>query len=155
MKTCPNCGMTVSDDAMFCENCGASLAVQEAQPQPQYQQAQYQPQPQYQQPQYQTQYQQPVAAAQPNCLPLAIVGFVLALSWFGSLLGIIFSAVSLGKVKRITPPYSGANKAAKVFATLGLIFGIIGTVIFTIYIIVLIAGVISGSIDSISYYSNF
>ena len=68
-KTCKYCGGTISDVSVICPLCGCQ--TEEAQPQPQYQQAppqSQQPQyqqapPQYQQPQYQQvppQYQQPV-----------------------------------------------------------------------------------------------
>ena len=64
---CPKCNAAMPDTAKFCTFCGTALAVQQPQPQPQYQQPQpqyQQPQPQYQQaqPQYQQaqpQYQQP------------------------------------------------------------------------------------------------
>lgn len=59
MKNCPNCNNQMSDDAMFCTNCGFSF--QNVNPQ---QQAQQQSQQQSQQPQpnaYQSSYAQPVA----------------------------------------------------------------------------------------------
>ena len=57
MKTCPKCNTQLSDDAMFCTNCGTSF--QNANPQPQ-QNANPQPQQNAYQNTQQT-YTQPVA----------------------------------------------------------------------------------------------
>ena len=63
MKNCPNCKASLSDDALFCTNCGTNLAAApEPQPQPQPQQQpvnNIQPAPQ---PVYQQAPVQPVAA---------------------------------------------------------------------------------------------
>lgn len=58
MKTCPKCNTQLSDDAMFCTNCGTSF--QNANPQPQ-QNANPQPQQNANQNNAQPNYAQPVA----------------------------------------------------------------------------------------------
>ncbi|MCR4814311.1 MAG: zinc-ribbon domain-containing protein [Lachnospiraceae bacterium] len=70
---CPSCGTQLSDQALFCSNCGHQIPRAKTQPQPQ-PQPQMQPQPQPQmQPQVQSvQYQQPVAGqpVQPQVQPV-------------------------------------------------------------------------------------
>lgn len=72
MKTCPNCGNQIADDAAFCNNCGVSVTVnqqaesaQATNPQPQGQPAP-QPQPQPQQSYGQAPYQQPLVYSDPK-----------------------------------------------------------------------------------------
>ena len=114
--------------------------------QPQYQQPQYQ-QPQYQQPQY----QQPTYYAQPApnpgvsgkpALTFGILGIIFACTFYLSFLGIIFSAIGLGKAKAFRAAAGqlyGPAKVGKILATIGLIVGIIMTVIGLIALIVVIA----------------
>ncbi|MCR5177610.1 MAG: zinc ribbon domain-containing protein [Lachnospiraceae bacterium] len=62
MKTCPNCGAQVADEASFCTACGFNFNTAGAAPAA--------PEPQYQQPQYQQPvYQQP-AASYGECRPV-------------------------------------------------------------------------------------
>lgn len=117
--------------------------------QPQYQQPQYAPpQPQYQQPQYQQQptyYAQPAPAANVSgkpALTFGILGLVFACTFYFSFLGIIFSAIGLGKAKAFRAAAGqlyGPAKVGKILATIGLIVGIIMTVICLIVVIGLIA----------------
>ena len=114
--------------------------------QPQYQQPQYQ-QPQYQQPQY----QQPTYYAQPApnpgvsgkpALTFGILGIIVACTVDLSFLGRIFSAIGLGKAKAFRAAAGqlyGPAKVGKILATIGLIVGIIMTVICLIVVIGLIA----------------
>jgi hypothetical protein len=114
--------------------------------QPQYQQPQYQ-QPQYQQPQYQqpTYYAQPQPAANVSgkpALTFGILGIIFACTFYFSFLGIIFSAIGLGKAKAFRAAagqLSGPAKVGKILSTIGLIVGIILTVICLIVVIGLIA----------------
>lgn len=125
--------------------------------QPQYQQPQYQQPQQYAQPQYQ-QYQQPQYQQQPTyyaqpqpdagvsgkpALTFGILGIVFAcFPWLISILGIIFSAIGLGKAKAFKAAAGqlyGPAKVGKILATIGLIISIIMTVIFVIAVIVIIA----------------
>lgn len=55
MKTCPNCGAQLDDNAMFCTQCGMAQGADGANQQNYYQQNYYQ------QNQYQYQYQKPVS----------------------------------------------------------------------------------------------
>ena len=110
------------------------------------QQPQYQ---QYQQPQYQ---QQPTYYAQPQpadagvsgkpALTFGILGIVFACTFYLSFLGIIFSAIGIGKAKAFRAAAGqlyGPAKVGKILATIGLIVGIILTVIFVIWLIAIIA----------------
>ena len=116
--------------------------------QPQYQQPQYAPQqPQYQQPQYQqpTYYAQPQPAAGVSgkpALTFGILGIIFACTFYFSFLGIIFSAIGLGKAKAFRAAAGqlyGPAKVGKILSTIGLIVGIILTVICLIVVIGLIA----------------
>ena len=125
--------------------------------QPQYQQPQYQQPQQYAQPQYQ-QYQQPQYQQQPTyyaqpqpadagvsgkpALTFGILGIVFACTFYLSFLGIIFSAIGIGKAKAFRAAAGqlyGPAKVGKILATIGLIVGIILTVIFVIWLIAIIA----------------
>ncbi len=113
--------------------------------QPQYQQPQYQ-QPQYQQPQY----QQPTYYAQPApnpgvsgkpALTFGILGIIFACTFYLSFLGIIFSAIGLGKAKAFRAAAGqlyGPAKVGKILATIGLIIAIIMTVIYVSVLLVFI-----------------
>ncbi len=153
-------------------NGQAEEAVQSYNPYPaapQYQEPQYQ-EPQYQQPQYQPQYygQQPYQnnsyntapqAADPEKSDLGRTAMILAI--IGAALcelgipGIILCAIAKGKVKAWEEkfgPTTGMAKAAKIIATVGLVFSIIMTVFWVIYIL-LIIGIVgaagSGALEDI------
>lgn len=126
---------------------------------------QYQAQPQYQQNQYQPQQADPYgyqgnAAYDPykgNAAPdqekndlgrsamiLAIIGAVL--SELG-IPGIILCAIAKGKVKAWEAKYgpaAGMAKAAKIISTVGMVFSIIMTVFWVIYLFVIIGLVAAG-----------
>lgn len=164
-KFCINCGTPAAETAPQPEQPVYEAPQQPAyeapqQPvyaaapqQPQYQQPQYAPQqPQYQQPQYQQpQYQQPTYYAQPApnpgvsgkpALTFGILGIIFACTFYFSFLGIIFSAIGLGKAKAFRAAAGqlyGPAKVGKILATIGLIVGIILTVICLIVVIGLIA----------------
>ena len=171
---CKNCGQEIPEGVKFCGNCGTPVAVQPAPeapapqaPQPQYQAPQYQapqPQPQYQaapQPQYQApqqQYVQPTYASpaaaqeQPNILVLGILSLVFCSL---GIPGIIIGAIGRSKGKKFIQAggtLTGAAKVGYILSLLGLIFGIVMTVFWAIYVIVIIAGfAMRGSIET---YAN-
>ena len=62
MKTCPNCHASLSDDAIFCTNCGTNLAAAPVPP--------AQPETQIQKPEAQMQPQQPVYQQAPPQQPV-------------------------------------------------------------------------------------
>jgi hypothetical protein len=111
--------------------------------QPQYQQQAYQ-QPQYQQqPTYYAQ-PQPAAAAVSGkpALTFGILGIIFACTFYFSFLGIIFSAIGLGKAKAFQAAAGqlyGPAKVGKILSVIGLIVGIILTVIAAIALIAIIA----------------
>lgn len=116
--------------------------------QPTYQQPQYQ-QPTYQQPAY----QQP-AQAQPNLLVLGILA--VAFSSFG-IVGLILGIIGRKKGKAFVAQggqLTGANKVGFILSLVGLILGIVMTVFWAIYGIVLIIALIA-SASAGSSYSSF
>ncbi len=166
---CSKCGTNLNDSDQFCPNCGAAVhaATSDAQPaqqptpqygqqpMPQYGQqpvAPYgqQPMPQYGQQVYVSEEQQ---AAGNSLLKWGILGLAFGCSFFGSILGIIFSAIALNKLKLYREQYGEATGKAKVggiLAKIGLPVSIVLTVFFFIYIIALI--VAAGSYSSYHYY---
>ncbi len=72
----------------------------------------------------------PVYAVAPKTNTLAIVGFIL--SFFVTIAGIIVSAIALRQIKQ-------TGEGGRGLALAGLIIGIAATVIWIIYLIVLIA----------------
>ncbi|MBQ3894515.1 MAG: zinc ribbon domain-containing protein [Clostridia bacterium] len=150
MAFCKVCGAQVQDGARFCESCGAPIEQPAPQPVPQPVQQEYQSQYTYTAPVYTE--AQPAASNSKGTLILAIVGAVLA--EFG-LIGIILCGIALGKVKKLPQPLTGANKAAKIVATIGLIIAIIMTVVWFIYFIALIGIFASGSSGAIDWNDVF
>ena len=168
---CTKCGAEIPEGAKFCISCGTPAAAPapqveqpvyeapqapayEAPQQPAYEQppvyaAAAPQQPQYQQPQYQ---QQPTYYAQPQpadagvsgkpALTFGILGIIFACTFYFSFLGIIFSAIGLGKAKAFQAAAGqlyGPAKVGKILSVIGLIVGIILTVIAAIALIAIIA----------------
>ena len=147
---CTKCGGVVPEGSAFCPNCGEPVA-QAAQPQPQYQQPVYQ-QPVYQQPVYQQPVYQQAAnvGAQPNLLVFGILSLI-----FEVIVGIILGAVGRSKGKAYIAQggqLTGASKVGFILCKIGLIFSIIATVCFVIYMILLIAGAVTFNTYSSYYY---
>ena len=161
---CHNCGTALDDGVKFCPNCGALIAAPEAEEpiaptveepvasvvEPAYEQPVYeQPAaPVYQQPAYeQPVYREPAvneeaASLSTPILVFGIMGLAFACSFYLSFLGIIFSAIGKGKVKQFLAAggqLSGKAKVGSILAKVGLIVGIILTVFFVIWLIVMIA----------------
>ena len=174
---CKNCGQEIPDGVKVCGNCGTPVpapapeapAAQEAPAAPQYQapQQQYQaaPQPQYQAPQQQ--YTQPVYAAapaaaaqgQPNTLVFGILSLVFCcIPYVGGIAAIIMGAIGRGKGKRYVQAggtLTGASKVGYILSLVGLIFGIIMTIVWAIVIIVLIVyAAKGGSSSSYNYWAQ-
>ena len=103
---CRNCGKEIHDSALVCPNCGVPTDNM------------------------QKQVQVPVAQ-QKNTF--AIIGFIF--SFFGSLLGLIFSIMGLSNSKK--PEYAGDGKALSIA---GIIISCISTVVYMIlYIVISVA----------------
>lgn len=145
---CNQCGGEVPNGVGFCPNCGAPVEQpqqpQYAQPEPQYPQ----PDPQYQQ--LDPQYQQPVYA-QPmapvgdpqerelakSILIFGILAIAFACSYYIAFMGIVFGAITSGKVKQYVAmyPLAGKAKTGSILGKVGLIVGIVLTVVSLITII--------------------
>ena len=167
---CQNCGTQIDDSVKFCPNCGTPVAVQEAVQEEQTVIAQNYEQPAYQQPAapvYQQPaepvYQQPTVESNPEANALStpilifgILGIAFGCSFYLSFLGIIFSAIAKGKVKAFLAAggvLSGKAKVGNILAKVGLILGIVLTVFFVIWLIVIIAAAVeSGSTYYHTYY---
>ena len=133
---CTKCGARIDDGSKFCAECGAAVPAE-----PQYQQPQYTAQPQYQQPQYNAVpvYNQSVSST--PVLTWGIIGLAFACSFFLSFLGIIFSAVGRGKANTYlnqVGQLTGKAKVGSILSKVGLILGIVLTVVFIIYIIAIV-----------------
>ncbi|MBR0082107.1 MAG: zinc ribbon domain-containing protein [Clostridia bacterium] len=147
MAFCQNCGAELKDGARFCENCGAAVpSVQE----PVYSQPAYsapEPQPVYSEPTAVVNTEEQSSAAK-SALILSIVGLVL--SELG-LPGIIVCAIAKGKVKNaVALGATGAKiKVARILATVGMVFSIIMTVVWFIYLVAIIGVASSGALDEL------
>ena len=162
---CNKCGAPLDDNVKFCPACGQTVEAAQPAPQPAPQPVYQQPAPQpvYQQPAPQPVYQQPVyqqpaaAVAAPNATGAMILGIIalcFSCSFYGSLIGLILSAIGIGKAKKCADSngvLTGKAKVGKILSTVGLILGIILTVAFVIWLIVIIIAAIAGA-TSYNYY---
>ena len=153
MAFCQNCGAELKEGARFCENCGAAvLSTQE----PAYTQPVYN-EPVYSEPEPQPVYSEPAAvvnnaeqqSAAKSALILSIVGLVL--SELG-LPGIIVCAIAKSKIKSATELGAiGAKiKVARILATVGMVFSIIMTVVWFIYLVAIIGVASSGAFEDLA-----
>ena len=79
----------------------------------------------------------PVQAARSSTNTFAIIGFVTSLVCCGAPIGIVFSALALGQLKK------NPNQSGKGLATAGLVISILGTIVSTIYLMVNLLGATS------------
>ncbi|MBO6010370.1 MAG: zinc ribbon domain-containing protein [Oscillospiraceae bacterium] len=119
---CISCGAEIPEGSEFCFKCGAS----------------------------QTEPQTPVYAAQPlvqapvaptNVLTWGIIGLAFACTFFGSFLGIIFSAIGMKKHRAYLSSgaeYSTKVKVGGILSKVGLGVGIALTVLCVLYFIFII-----------------
>lgn len=136
---CPKCGAQVSENERFCRFCGEPIQNTEGlvpASVDQYTPAEpVQPQPE---------------PANGNVLKKGILGLVFAETFFISFLGIIFSAMALGEFKRLPQPVGSKARVGRGLAIGGLISGIIGTVAFVIWLIVIISA--ASNVSSYRFY---
>ena len=147
---CPNCGTEIREGSSFCPNCGVSLVREEssvnAESDVRYPE-QSQPVPVYEN--AQSDYSQPMSVSEPRELPNVLLWGILGLSFsctfFLSFLGIIFSAIGMSKANLYTRltgrPVNKGGKVGRILSVVGLITGIVMTVLFIIWLIVIIAAV--------------
>lgn len=169
---CHNCGNALEDGAKFCPNCGTPVAVPEVhtpeEPAAEKIAETVCEEPAVEAPVYEAPaapvYQAPVAepAVDPtlngmskSILIFGIIGLAFSCSFYLSLLGIIFSAIGKGKVKAFLAAggqLTGKAKVGNILAKVGLILGIVLTVFFVIWLIVIIVAAIS---NGSAHYSNY
>lgn len=162
---CNQCGSDVPNGVGFCPNCGAPVE-QPRQAQPQYQQPDPYQQPQYQQP-VEPQYQQPVygqpvssvgdpqeRALAKTILVFGILAIAFACTYYVAFMGIVFGAITSGKVKQYIAmyPLSGKAKTGSILGKVGLILGIVLTVLSLITIIACSVAACAESASSSYYY---
>lgn len=133
---CPNCGTNVPEGANACPNCGTFLnAAQPAPEAPVYQA------PPVQQPIYNA---APVNTVPYNTTPILVFGILaiaFACTFYLSFLGIVFGAMTKGKVNAyLAQGYalSGKAKVGSILGKVGLIVGIVMTAIFAIWLLVIV-----------------
>ncbi len=106
----------------------------------------------------QNNYQQPVqqpAAAQPATLPFGIASLVLCCTLYGGIVGLILAIIGRKKGKAYLAQggqLTGASKVGFILCKAGLIFSIIFTVFFVIYMIAIGAGLATYKSYSSYYY---
>ena len=85
-------------------------------------------------------------------LVFGIISLVLA---EGGILGIIFGAIGKAKAKAFAEQnggvVTGKAKVGKILSTLGLVFGIIMTVFWVIYVILIAVGAANGAFNNIRF----
>lgn len=116
---CKNCGAEVADETKFCQNCGAMI---EAEPVP------------AEAPVYEA---VPVEQPAGPGLVWGILGLAFGCTAILSFLGIIFSAIGVGKAKKYAKqgyPLTGKNKAGSILSKIGLPVSIVVLVLFIIEI---------------------
>ena len=146
---CKNCGNQLAPGVIFCPNCGQrnEEAQQPAQQAPSFSAPTFTP-PSYTQAPRPGYNESPLLReakdhAASSILTMGILG--LAFAAFGvivSFLGIIFSAIALGKARNYAETYgetTGKASVGKGLAIGGLISGIVMTVIYFIYFVVLLS----------------
>ena len=123
MKFCSKCGNELSDDAVFCPSCGASVEA-EAQPA---------------QPAQQNNYQQPQQVKHEELSTMAIVGFIFA--FIACVIGLVCSIIAYKDAK------AEDNHKSMSFARAGIIISSIeigiAALSVAIYVIVIIVAVIA------------
>lgn len=173
MKTCPNCQNPVSDNDMFCPNCGTRVDTQQTpdmnaganqtynQQQNYYQQPNYNQQQNYQQPNYDQQnynqqyYNQPNNGYYPPQQP-SNWGFNTTPYIVWSILNLLFCCMPLGIWSLILcvtlnkkPTYQDAEKSFKTAKTLCIVGTVVGFIVQILYFVLVIA---SGIINEIMYW---
>ncbi len=149
---CQNCGTQLPEDVKFCPECGAPVEIIDPlRNEPTVEEPVVAAAPVFEQPVYETPtYREPVVQSSPEAQALStpilvfgILGLSFACIPYVNFLGIIFSAIAKSKVKQflgLGGVLSGKAKVGSILATVGLIIGIILTVIFAIIITFAIFG---------------
>ncbi len=84
-----------------------------------------------------------------------IFGIISLVLSSGGILGIIFGAIGKAKAKAFAAQnegiVTGKAKVGKILSTLGLVFGIVMTVLWVVYIIVVAAAAANGALNNINF----
>ncbi len=159
---CKSCGAPLTDGAKFCTACGAPVMQLTPDPEPP-KAAPILDMPEPTAPMYTPVAEEPVYAAPVYAAPESIIpqgtvdsiftwGLVgLICSLFISILGIIFSAIAMGKAKRCLNEYGYLPQQAKTGRTLGIV-GLILGIVFTVLGIVVLIAVIGAMAYGFRYY---
>ena len=140
---CKNCGAPVADGMNFCASCGTRVTPEPTYTAPTPEEPMFTaPQPTYEAPTYAAPMYAPGAAeaaeeASIGVLVWGILGLVFSLT----ILGIIFSAISLGKAASCDKLYGFLPTKARVGKGLGiggLVISILTTLIIVVFIVVVI-----------------
>ena len=129
MAFCPNCGAQVPDGTAYCTNCGAAIKTEQPQT-----------------------YQVKTEVVTPNTTPILVFG-ILSLC-LTAILGIIFGSIARNKAKVLALqgyPITGKAKVGQILGTIGLICGIISTIVIAIYALVAIIIAIGAAVQYGSY----
>ena len=134
---CKSCGAPLNHGEAFCPNCGTPVAIEQ--------------QPMYTQPNYGHGYGAPYAPAAPEApkasaaVPVRVFGILalcFALSVYFSVLGFIFGPIAMSKANSFLAQggtLNGFVKTGRALGKAGLIVGIIATVFWTLYFILVFA----------------
>jgi len=158
---CRYCGAQLQEGQERCPSCGTLIEwarpAESAQPAQEAPKVTYAPQPAPVTPVYTAQGQQVVsevtAKEATSALVWGILGLAFACTFFVSFLGIIFSAIGLSRANNFIRTYgaiSGKVKTGHILSKVGLIVGIVMTVFFFIWLIVIIAA--AGAAVRYGYY---
>lgn len=124
---CQNCGAEIAEGSAFCPNCGASVESAPA---------------------------APAAESTSKARSLMIIGIIAAALAELGIPGIILGAIGLKKAKAFIAEYGstwGMSKAGRILSKVGLILGIVMTIVWTIYIVAMVALILSGALQEISF----
>lgn len=120
---CEKCGSQINDNSRFCPNCGATISGEE------------------QNVTAASTYEGPMGNPTP-VLVWGIIGLAFSCSFVLSFLGIIFSIIGLNKAKNFAAftgnAYSKQASIGRRLSIAGIIVGAIFTVLFIIYIAIII-----------------
>lgn len=124
---CKNCGADIPADTEFCPNCGAAVTAA------------------------------PAPAQNADCTAkartLMILGIIAAALAELGIPGIILGAIGLKKAKAFVAEFGstwGMSKAGRILSMVGLILGIIMTIVWTSNLVTLVSLVLSGALDKIT-----
>lgn len=135
---CRQCGTALPENANFCPSCGTSCGTGHAEfPAP--------AEPERRTPEAEPWSREAMNAAD-SVLAFGIIGFVLAFLYHLSILGIVFSALTLGKAKKFRERFGELTDRAKVGRGLAIAGLVIGIVVVSLVLIGIAVAVLGASV---------